>query len=140
MVPSDNAADDAVALRKHAAQGRHRRRRFAEHGALAAISSASLPCSGGNTLSTPLASTAIVRPPACRRTAVGRPVDPAGQAADDRYPGPGQPCGQPLGLLLPVTGGMARADDGHGHLSAASSRPRRNSTAGGSGISRSSRG
>ena len=83
--------------------------------------------------STPLASTPIVRPPAAKRPAMGRRVDAAGQAADDRQPGPGEAAGQPLRLPQPIL----RAHDACRRCPrpgrpAASVSPRTNSTPGGS--------
>lgn len=63
--------------------------------------------------STPLASTPIVRPPAAG-AAMGRRVDPPGQAADDGQAGAGEAAGQSFRLPQAVLRGMARADDAHG--------------------------
>ena len=49
-----------------------------------------------------------------QRAAMGGRIDPAGQAADDRQPGPGQAGRQPFGLPQPVGRAVAGADDADG--------------------------
>ena len=78
----------------------------------------------GRRTSAPHASTAIVRPAAVERTAVGGGVDPERQAAHHGHAGRRQPAAELVADLQPVAGGASRADDGDRRLVRAARRRR----------------
>ena len=109
-------ADDAIALRKRAAERHHPRRRFADQVAVRRNFVGQLLVLGRIDFQQ-AAGQHGDRPPAGRqRAAMGGRIDAARQAAHDREARPRQAAGQPLGLREPVARGMPRADDRHRHL------------------------
>ena len=87
---------------------------FADHGSLPATSSASSDVLRRIHVQQTAAQHGQRASAGGQRAAMGRRVDAARQAADDRHARAGQAAGQPLGLRQAILRGMPRADDGDG--------------------------
>jgi hypothetical protein len=112
--PQAHARDDPVSLRERAPQGRRTRKRFAGDRAALDDFGSQLVVLRRIDVEHAAAQDGDCSPAGRQRTAMGRRIDAAGHAADDRKPGPGQAGSQPLSLGQTVLRGVPRPDDGDG--------------------------
>ena len=125
-VPSDEARDDAIALREEAASAARRPARTRRRAGPRSRDRrrASVVCSRGKITSRPLPSTATVPPSSAQRAAMARAVDAGREPARDRQPALRRDSARTArAVVAAVSGRAAAADHRELRLRESSARP-----------------